>query len=470
MRPQILLAILIPLAIVIGGILYSLTPREVSFDNPQRFISPKKPHVDHKDLITGDFKDGPSVTRKCLTCHKDAAKEHMKTTHWKWTTDSIAVPWHDTKIMVGKKHSFNNFCIGIAGGNESKCTKCHTGYGWADKNFDFTAEERVDCLVCHDGSGLYAKAGKGLPNKSVNLTEVAKSVGFSSRKNCGSCHFSGGGGNAVKHGDLDESLYFPTPRIDIHMGKLDFQCTTCHETENHNITGRSMSVSVTNDNRLDCTKCHNENPHKDTRINLHTKRVACQTCHIPEVAIKTPTKTDWDWSKAGQEGRKEDVHHYMKMKGEFIYKKNLKPEYHWYNGTSKVYITGQKVDSTKGVAINEPLGSIKDSTSKIWPFKVHRGKQIYDNINNYLIQPKTVGGYWEHFDWQKALTAGAKNMGIEYSGSYGFTQTEMYWPLSHMVAESNRALSCMQCHGDDGRMDWKALGYTGDPMTTIGGN
>ena len=45
-----------------------------------------------------------------------------------------------------------------------------------------------------------------------------KSVGLPTRDNCGKCHFDGGGGNNVKHGDLDESLYFPQKDLDVHMG------------------------------------------------------------------------------------------------------------------------------------------------------------------------------------------------------------------------------------------------------------
>ncbi len=468
MKKQTLLALIIPVAIVLSAIIYSISNGDSLRDTPHKSLPQHKPHVNHASLIQGTFTDGPSVTKECLRCHEDAAKEHMKTTHWKWSTDSLTVPWHDAKIVVGKKHSFNNFCIGIKGGNEPKCTKCHSGYGWEDQSFDFSIEEHVDCLVCHDGSGTYAKAAKGLPHKSVDLKAVAQSVGYSTRRNCGTCHFSGGGGNAVKHGDLDESMYYPSPRIDVHMGKHDFQCTTCHQTEKHNITGRSMSVSVTNDNRIDCTQCHNKKPHRNERINMHTDKLACQTCHIPQVAIKTPTKTKWDWSKAGQD-KPEDPHHYLKMKGEFVYEKNLVPDYHWYNGTSKVYLSGQKVDSNAVVSINKPLGNRADSTAKIWPFKMHVGKQVYDSKLGHMIQPKTVGGYWKHFDWQKAIAAGAKNTGLEYSGSYGFVQTEMYWPLSHMVSEKEKALSCAQCHSDKGRMPWKKLGYSGDPMRTMEG-
>ena len=41
--------------------------------------------------------------------------------------------------------------------NEARCTSCHAGYGWVDDNFDFDNPENIDCLVCHDQTGLYKK-------------------------------------------------------------------------------------------------------------------------------------------------------------------------------------------------------------------------------------------------------------------------------------------------------------------------
>jgi hypothetical protein len=41
---------------------------------------------------------------------------------------------------------------------------------------------------------------------------------------------------------------------------------------------------------------------------------------------------------------------------------------------------------------------------------------------------------------------------IPYSGNYGFVETEMYWPLAHMVAPATEALTCEECHSSDGRM------------------
>ncbi len=69
------------------------------------------------------------------------------------------------------------------------------------------------------------------------------------------------------------------------------------------------------------------------------------------------------------------------------------------------------------------------------------------------------------FDWPTALTIGAEANGIPFSGEYGFAPTDMYWVQSHMVVPAENALSCTSCHGENGRLDWQALGYPGDPLT-----
>ena len=40
----------------------------------------------------------------------------------------------------------------------------------------------------------------------------------------------------------------------------------------------------------------------------------------------------------------------------------------------------------------------------------------------------------------------------------------MYWPTTHMVQPKENALQCTACHGAEGRLDWLALGYPGDPL------
>ncbi len=391
----------------------------------------------------------------------------MKTSHWNWQGEEVTVPGHDTPLRIGKRNVINNFCIGIKS-NWSACTTCHIGYGWEDGNFDFSDETRVDCLVCHDNSGNYLKKykGAGLPDESVDLLEAARSVGLPRRRNCGGCHFQGGGGDAVKHGDMDDTLLFPSARIDVHMGKLNMQCIDCHQSEQHQIRGRSMAVSVDNKNFLECTDCHLDKPHDDIRLNAHTDRVVCQSCHVPHMGADTGTKLSWDWSEAGQDLDITDQHVYMKIKGRFTWSKKKLPEYYWYNQTSSRYIVGDQIDPSKPTSMNRPFGDRSDARAKIWPFKVHRGKQPYDTVNNYFLIPNVHGeaGFWTKFDWPTALELGSQISGLPYSGQFDFAPTEMYFPLSHMVTSLDQALKCRDCHGDQGRIDWSALGYPGDPL------
>ena len=438
-------------------------------DSPWEGVPKRAAHVNHKDLFTGEFKTGQEVTAACLECHEESGQQMLHSAHWKWEAEPVKMEGREGLIATGKKNTINNFCIGIQG-NWEGCTACHAGYGWEDEKFDFNNDKNVDCLVCHDQTGTYKKGKKGLPLDGVDLLDVAKSVGVPNRENCGGCHFRGGGGNAVKHGDLDDTLRYPEHDLDVHMGRYDFLCVDCHQTKDHEISGRSISVSVDNKNQIACTDCHNSKLHDDSRLNAHTDTVACQTCHIPEVAIKDATKTHWDWSTAGdgeREKRENDKHKYMKIKGSFVYEKNLRPEYRWYNGNvASRYLLGDKIDKDGLTALNPPKGNIKDPTAKIWPFKIHYAKQPYDTELNTLLQPKTVGkgGYWTDFDWDQALRLGAEIAGIGYSGNFDFTSTEMFWPQTHMIAPKSKALQCQDCHGDNSRMDWEGLGYSGDPI------
>ncbi|MCP4147710.1 MAG: tetrathionate reductase family octaheme c-type cytochrome [bacterium] len=459
------------LALIIAVPLFLFLPdAPAREENPWESINRKRVHLDHAAFFKKQFASPQDVTKACLECHPKTAKSLMKTAHWNWVGDPVMVPGHDKPMRIGKKNLLNNFCIGIKG-NWKSCTGCHAGYGWKDASFDFEKEENVDCLICHDWSGSYVKGDYGIPKKGVDLLAVARKVGYPKRDNCGICHIYGGGGMGVKHGDLDNTLVHPTADLDVHMGKHNLLCIDCHKTVNHNITGKAYSVSVNHEkNGIGCTDCHIDAPHKDRRINAHMSAVACQTCHIPTFAKKAPTKTEWDWSKAGDSSRKNDPHVYLKIKGEFVYAKNIVPEYFWFNLKSNRYILGDKIDPSTVTMLNTPKGDVSDKKAKIWPFKVHRAKQPYDKGFNYLLQPVTSGegGYWHDFVWDKAFELAESVTGLKYSGSYGFARTDMQWPLSHMVSPIAGALKCHECHSDDSRMDWKALGYEDDPAK-IGG-
>jgi hypothetical protein len=90
------------------------------------------------------------------------------------------------------------------------------------------------------------------------------------------------------------------------------------------------------------------------------------------------------------------------------------------------------------------------------------GRQPYDKGNDFLVVTHLFGkddaAFWKSFDWDKAVAAGmeeAKKIGqttADYSGEYGFTETRMYWPITHMVAPADEALGCASCHSEDGRL------------------
>ncbi|ACD94584.1 tetrathionate reductase family octaheme c-type cytochrome [Trichlorobacter lovleyi] len=442
----------------------------------------------HAEYVgNGPFKNGPEVTKKCIECHEKQAKDFMKTSHWTWSREQIVA---GKKVAVGKKDSQNNFCLNLPS-NYPRCTSCHAGYGWKDGKFDFSKAENVDCLICHDTTGTYKKfpagaghpvyAGetkefpKGKPWPAVDLVKVAQSVGAPSRATCGACHFYGGGGDRVKHGDLDSTLTKPTPDIDVHMGKLNFTCQSCHKGKDHAMKGEALSVSVgTGPRAMNCTDCHKTEPHKNAMYNKHARKVACQTCHIQTFAKAKPTKVWWDWSTAGKDVK--DVPKdqygeklYDKMKGDFKWEQNVVPTYFWFNGTVDRLVPGQKIDPSKVVKISASRGDRKDPNAKIMPFKIMRGKQPYDSINNTLAfvnvfgPPTSESAYWVKYDWNKAIEAGMKAAGQPYSGKYGFVETSMVWSVNHMVSPKDKSLKCADCHGDKGRLDWKALGYKGDP-------
>ena len=441
---------------------------------------------DNHKQITGPFSSPMEVTQKCLECHEEAAHDIMQTSHWTWELEQEISG--KGNVFRGKKNAINNFCISI-NGNWPRCTSCHISYGWKDGNFDLTDKARIDCLVCHDETGTYKKPGPaaGMPagytgnekydKKPVNLVKVAQNVGMPKRDNCIVCHGYGGGGNNVKHGDIDSSIKKPSRELDVHMAVdgQDFSCQQCHTTENHQIKGNAMVVSPGGKNHISCTDCHDEQPHAETLLNSHMDTVSCQTCHIPSFAKEMPTKLTWDWSTAGED-RVSPEHDqygkstYNKKKGDFTWAKDVVPTYAWYNGKGGAYLPGNKIDPDSFTKLSWPEGDRNDPKAKIYPFKVHRGVQIYDTKNNYLITPKVFGkksdpdAYWIKYDWNKAAAAGMKASGLAYSGEYGFAPTEMYWRINHMVVPADNALKCLDCHGDNGRLDWQALGYKSDPM------
>lgn len=427
-------------------------------------------NVDHSQFeqLKTPFDNPWEMTEACLSCHNKRAEEIMKTAHWQWSsTDTLA---NGKVTHRGKKNVLNNFCVGV-NSNEALCSSCHIGFGYDDHDFDFADQNNIDCIICHDNTGRYkkAKGNGGLTSAKVDLNQVAQHVGPTSNRTCSQCHAKGGGGNNVKHGDLDMDMCdkdICTPQVDVHMSQAgaNLNCSQCHITEHHQIKGSGPMTNTfkkkDHDSRATCTECHSSKPHNKPLLNEHFNKVSCQTCHIPRYAKINKTTIYWDWSTTGlRDGKKYKEISEDGMKkmdsghGTAIYGKNLTPEYYWWNGIADQTTLETKI-TTDTVDMNALHGDYINTDSKIYPFKVMRGKQPFDTKNNTFVQMKTFGpkgsdAYWSDFDWNKSIRNGMEYTGYPYSGHYGFIETRSYWPLNHMVSPANEALSCIECHSSN---------------------
>jgi octaheme c-type cytochrome (tetrathionate reductase family) len=438
----------------------------------------KKPTTaDHSQFkaLQQAFASGPEISKACISCHTKAADQLKETLHWTWLDPNS--PKDNQRGKAG--YSLNNFCISANGMNDHHCNECHIGWNAEGKKTE------IDCLRCHGQKKInweevfedykYLTESKDPEENALakdaqaEIQEAAQSVGRPTRKNCGSCHFSGGGGDGVKHGDLDPSLINPNKLLDVHMGYdgQDFNCVRCHTTVAHKVAGRiyGTPASTTRHSLLEhdlelkimCESCHSDKPHKSSsKMNDHTDKVACQACHIPEIAKVLPVQTWWDWSQAGKkkDGKPYDVDGpfgkpvYQSTRGETTWEKNVIPKYFWFNGSIQGPTAKDMIDPSKLVKLAWPEGSKNDKNARIFPFHIHFGKQPYDEENKTMATPLLSGehGYWTTFNWQDSIQRGAKYLDLPFSGKIDFVKTGYVFPSTHMVAPREEALECNQCH------------------------
>jgi len=446
--------------------------------------------TDHSefDELKVDFQSGEEVTRACLGCHDGEAQEVHATMHWTWRQ-----PGDETGRIGKAAHTVNNFCINV-NSNWPRCTSCHVGYGWKDASFDFTAEEKVDCLICHEQTGTYQKfpPGAGYPASEPTMfggklysppdwSAVAQSVGAPSLENCGVCHFNGGGGDAVKHGDLDSTMLTASRELDVHMSEdgAGLSCQDCHTTVDHQIAGRQYTLPADHkaelfsaagvESQMQCDACHGAEPHGTAMLDRHVAKVACQACHIPVYARGQSTKVWWDWSQAGKRDASgkpivvegpDGKSSYDGKKGAFRWERDLVPELYWYDGTMSYVAIEDEIDPSGEVWLQKPNGSQDDPASKLYPFKIHRGKTPYDKVRNNMVVPKLLGAagtgaYWGDFDWDEAIRVGMASVDVPYSGEYGFVATAYAYPVTHQVAPKESTTECTACHVKKGRKELK---------------
>ena len=438
-------------------------------------------------------------TKTCLMCHEGEGTEMLAAGHFKWEgyTDRIVGLEGESH---GKNDLINNFCVAVPT-NEERCSQCHAGYGMIDNTFDFTDPLNVDCLVCHDQSGTYAKnpLNGGLPMPTVDLQVVAASIKQGSkptRKACLGCHAKAGGGDNVKHGDLATTAAATTREYDVHLGTdgADFACVACHGSNSDPVSGElshgiaGMSLHSVNEGEMkQCSDCHGARDpiHAGSSVEpLFAEgwhdNLACQVCHIPAIARNVSTKVEWYWSDAGQDispipidpetGRAT----YNKKKGTFVWANDVRPTLRFANGYwNRMVVNASDTYDSVPIDLGSPVGDYTDPNAMIYPFKLMIGDQPVDIVNKLVVVPhlfKTHNGpnpYWGVYDWNLSIIDGAAYTGQQYSGTFGFEDTTMLLSVNHEVAPKEMAYGmdsdCADCHASDA-VDWQGLGWTDDPF------
>ncbi len=427
-------------------------------------------------------------TKTCLACHQKEAENFFHSQHYQWRGQAPQiVNAHGKKL--GKINTINDFCtnpqanwIGLVRNSRGEvitkgCSACHAGLGKlpAEK---LSAEqlENIDCLMCH-ASGyrrdLYP-VDSGFEWKPIlwqnkeGLDSVAKRISLPTRVMCLRCHAASGGGANFKRGDIEYKLTDCDRDYDVHMASngKNMQCVDCHAGEDHRVRGRGADLSGTDmpGRPLSCStkECHSTSPHAASILNRHTERVNCTVCHIRDFARTDPTDMRRDWSKPVYHPEQD------RYTADIELAKDVKPVYAWYNGTTREQLPGEAVERLPdgSVGIMMPQGSRRDPQARIFAFKLHRARLPVLAGKDWII-PIVVEQFFPDGKIDVAVKKAAKEMyGVE-NAQYTWTETTRYMGLFHGVQPASHALQCLECHGPQGRLDWKALGYSDDPLNTL---
>ncbi len=110
----------------------------------------------------------------------------------------------------------------------------------------------------------------------------------------------------------------------------------------------------------------------------------------------------------------------------------------------------------------EPHGSLTDPDSKLYAFKLHKARVPYLRDKKWL-SPLAVDEFFIDGDIEKAVVEGAAAAYDIHHPDYEWVPVQRYMGIFHEVQPAKNALKCNDCHGSEGRLDWKALGYGQDP-------
>ncbi len=422
----------------------------------------------HKN-IQGPFTSSADVTAACLECHHQQAVEVLQSTHWTWVRQRSV---NGKNTLYGKKDSLTGFAIDVSS-NPSRCMGCHVSNTRPNVDLKKPSPEMVDCLVCHDTTGTYRQPSTATPdNQSQNNLElVTRNVGRPTPSNCLTCHFADCGLTATDQTRQNSQGNLLASQ-DVHMERTttSFTCQHCHIRHSGHSFSREMSPMNSSSSEEGCASCHTPAPHSIDELNQHMTTITCQTCHIPQYAQKSPVIISWNWIMTGKANRvyQDNSNRRTLAQDEngFTSATLLEPVYLWDDGSDRVYTRGQRIKPQELTYLQRP--SKRSPDSKITPFRVIYGTQMYDTKYRYLISPlmqPTGSTFFPGSDWEAVARQGMQAIVLPFSGQYAFAPTAILRRVNHGVVPTTGALGCIDCHGSKSRMPWEKLGYDQDPWS-----
>ena len=398
---------------------------------------------------------------------------------------------------------------GLPGG----CARCHASNGTVGPDqLDEEHWQSVDCLICHALN--YRVGGTELVNAADRLpiADAASPTGFRlplpagadlgasslsislhpTTQVCQRCHAGADAGFLQRTGAFNQT-------DDRHASTLS--CYVCHQSQGHQFAaGRpkptqwAVERSGTADgNQVPCAGCHSlagqaHRPDLNMVVpahpgfpGVHFQKLACETCHIPEIR-------GLSWQAFDRLERVVESGRFLQWRPQRGTRNDSPqpPDYLWYNGT--VWTDDQ------------PRGSLPDWLSRVTPFRrvVSRMPQdlasgrllpldltVIENadslMSNFVSLPEDTLALLDLAVRRGVAAAAAQDPAAwgmlvdgqgAYTGSWQVLDRLMYFPVNHGVKPvSQQPLTCTDCHMTGTRMDWQALGFPGDPyyLGAVGG-
>jgi hypothetical protein len=388
------------------------------------------------------------------------------------------------------------------GGQPGGCARCHASNGTAGpQQLDEEHWQSVDCLICH--ALTYVVGGRELISAAERLpiADAASPSGWRlplpagadlglstasidrrpSTEACQRCHLYADAGIMQRVG-IDQQ------QDDLHASTLS--CHSCHRSEEHRLAGgrpKPTQWAVEGGAAggfVPCAGCHSPagqaarpelpipSPQHMGLPAVHLQKLACETCHIPELRGLSAQALD-RLERVTQDGR--FLHWRPRRESR---SQPQWPSYLWYDGT--VWDDDQ------------PRGSLPDWLSRVTPFRrvdarvpqdIASGRLLpldyrviedADSLmTNFVALPEDTLALLELAVRSGVAAAAAMDpagwSGLvdgqgQYAGQFHFIDRLMYFPVNHGVKRtSQHVLTCTDCHMGGTRMDWPALGFAGDP-------